>query len=653
MARKDKNITPSVTQKLQSLGYDVADWDDSKTEAKITKEISSVLLTASKKQNGKSGYPDRVFVDVHEKLLVLVEEKPAIKDHENLDIGKGAIAGIKWYLSCFFNSKLDPRLTGYFDDWKILGIAVSGDLSQEYQHRFNCYTVDAETEKIVDLNQVTNFMTKDQFLALFNSLDEEAAVTKIAVSSKKINNLLRSIDSQKRPVLLSALMIALYKPKSYRNDFPDHYRKYTGEVIINNLWPTVENVLKSEGIPDEKLKALKTELAFLDTDQTLKTTDILKEILNELGDDVIPLFSARVATNSNYDIIGKFYEEFLKYAGVSNVKKGIVLTPRHVTTLFTKLVPLKDDDRIVDLCSGTGAFLIAGMNALIAQINKSERMDKDEAIANVKTAQLLGFELNPTMYICAVSNMLFRGDGKSSIHNYDSIRDERAQEELDRFKPTIGFINPPYSGKENSTDPTPKEITFLMKLLDNCSRYGVIIAPLSTYFKEEGVRERILTRHTLKCVINMPGELFQPNASTHTAVAVFETNRAFDYDNDEVTFYDLKDDGFVLSKNKGRTDAYNRWPEIESKLLDALKPTSQPDGVTLVREKIKRGDEWTVYAHLRTDYTTLSEDDFVKSITDHMVFVAKKDLDILDKSISETELLNVVSTYYDGKSINE
>ena len=652
MARKDKNVTPSVTQKLQSLGYNVADWDDSKTDKKITKEIASILSTASKKQNGKVGYPDRVFVDIHEKLLILVEEKPAIKDHDNPDIGKGAISGIKWYLSCFFNSKVDTKLDGYFDDWKILGIAVSGDLSQEYQHKFSCYTIDSEAERVVGLNQVTNFMTKDQFLALFNSLDEEAAVAKIAGSSKKINNLLRSIDSQKRPVLLSALMIALYKPKLYRNDFPDLYKRYTGDIIINNLWPTVKNVLKSEGIPDEKLSALKTELAFLNTDQTLKTTGILKDILDELDDDVIPLFTARVATNSNYDIIGKFYEEFLKYAGVSNVKKGIVLTPRHITTLFTKLIPLKDDDRIVDLCSGTGAFLIAGMNALIAQINKSERTDKDTAIANVKSKQLLGFELNPTMYICAVSNMLFRGDGKSSIHNYDSIRDQRAQDELDRFLPTIGFINPPYSGKENATDPTPKEITFLMKLLSNCSRYGVIIAPLSTYFKDDSIRERILTRHTLKCVINMPGELFQPNASTHTAIAVFETNRAFDYNNDEVIFYDLQDDGFVLSKNKGRTDAYNRWPAIETKLLDALKPAATPDGIILVRTKIKKGDEWTVYAHSKTDYSTLSEDDFVKSITDHMVFVAKKDLDILDKNISEIELLNVVSTYYDGKNSN-
>ncbi|MDR2410265.1 MAG: SAM-dependent methyltransferase [Bacteroidales bacterium] len=650
MPRKDKNITPSVTQRLQSLGYNVADWDDSQSESKLTAEVAAVLSSSSKKNNGKQGFPDRVYVNAHEKLLILVEEKPTVKDHDNMDVEKGAISGVKWYLSRFFNTNLSSKMKGLFDSWKILGIAVSGDLSLDYQHKFNCYTISSTEEKIIALNQVTNFMTEEQFLALFNSLDEEKAVAVVSSSSKKINNLLRSVDSQKRPVLLSALMICLHRVRqnieNYANDFPDHYKTYQPTTIITNVLDTVKKVLKLEGIPDEKLQALSTELAFLTTDQTLNNSAILKDILIELETAVIPLFNNQFATNSNYDIIGKFYEEFLKYAGVSNVKKGIVLTPRHITTLFTKLIDLKDNDRIVDICCGTGAFLIAGMNALVNKIGSGNRSDKDEAIKKVKEEQLLGFELNPTMYICAISNMLFRGDGKSSIFNYDSVNNPKAQEELNRFQATVGFINPPYSGKESKDDPTPKEITFLVKLLDNCSRYGIIIAPLSTYFKDDNIRTAILNKHTLKYVINMPGDLFQPNASTHTAIAVFETHKKFDYANDEVTFYDLRDDGFVLAKNKGRTDIYGRWSNIERQLLNALKPTSTPDDITLVRTKINKKDEWTIYAHSKTDYSTLCEEDFIKSISDYMIFRAKRDLDILDVDLTETELLGAISSYY-------
>ena len=62
------------------------------------------------------------------------------------------------------------------------------------------------------------------------------------------------------------------------------------------------------------------------------------------------------------------------------------------------------------------------MNKIISLIQNSDRSDKVEAISSVKEKQLIGFELNTTMYISAISNMLFRGDGKSNIYNYDSIK---------------------------------------------------------------------------------------------------------------------------------------------------------------------------------------------------------------------------------------
>lgn len=445
-------------------------------------------------------------------------------------------------------------------------------------------------------------------------------------------------------------MICLHKTKDNENDFPEIYQNMNYETLSNNILPKAKTILEKEGIPKEKLEVLESELAYLKTDVSLKTTDVLMQILDELQKYVIPLFNNGFSDNSNYDIIGKFYEEFLKYAGVSNVKKGIVLTPRHITTLFTKLVDIKDNDKILDLCCGTGAFLIAGMNEIIKKINESSRTDKDKAIKKVKEKQLLGFELNPTMYICAISNMLFRGDGKSSIFNCDLIYDKKAQDEMDKFGATIGFINPPYSGKENKENPTPKEITFLSKLLDNCSRYGVIIAPFSTYFKDDDVRENILKKHTLKYVINMPPDLFQPNASTHTAIAVFETHRPFNYKKDKVVFYDLKDDGFVMSKNKGRTDIYNKWNNIEKELIKTINGKGKKeDNIIYMKTYIEPKDEWNIYAHSETDYSTLCDEDFIRSISDYMIYEAKRDLGIINENYSESEMLEILSSYFKGK----
>ena len=63
------------------------------------------------------------------------------------------------------------------------------------------------------------------------------------------------------------------------------------------------------------------------------------------------------------------------------------------------------------------------MNALIGIIASSALPDKTARINKIKQDQLLGFEKNSMMYSLAISNMLFRGDGKSKIYNIDFFSD--------------------------------------------------------------------------------------------------------------------------------------------------------------------------------------------------------------------------------------
>jgi hypothetical protein len=239
--------------------------------------------------------------------------------------------------------------------------------------------------------------------------------------------------------------------------------------------------------------------------------------------------------------------------------------------------------------------------------------------------------------------MLFRGDGKSQIFNEDFFS-EKTDEIINNLqsKPTIGFINPPYGGKDNKSNPTKKEIQFLEKMLDNCSKYGIIIAPLSVYFKDDINRSRILSKHTLKYVINTPNDLFQPNASTHTAIAVFETNKP--HNNNKVIFYDLKEDGFILSKNKGRTDVLNKWSNIKKELFKKLdNPNENEDFINLVYKKISGNDEWIIQAHSKTNYDHLSEKTFEKSIKEYIIFSTKLKLNLIDKDIDEISLLEILN----------
>ena len=628
-------------------------WDIKKTDNKV---IQSILDKASKRKTGNRGEPDLLYINEANKLIILLENKDTIKQHqskEGNDPENYAIDGIKHYLSFFTDTYVSSLPETTRKNWKIVGIAVSGNILDLYSHLISTFIINKNEIKDIETKEILN---EEEYLSFFENVDMERLIREVSESSKKINNKLRSLDSQKRPVLLSGLMICLFT-RGDKNDFKDGYIGWNPKTIINNIPTTITQILKDEKIPKDKIEVLTNELSFIKTDQDLNNTDILKEILEELDKNVIPLFSKE----TNYDILGKFYEEFLRYAGISNVKNGIVLTPSHITKLFTELVEIKNNDVILDTCCGTGAFLISAMNKIILEINQSNIRNKAELIKNIKQHQLIGFEKSSTMYALSISNMLFRGDGKSMIFNVDSFSKE-ANEILGNLKkdgisPTIGFINPPYGGEDNKDNPTKKEIQFLENLLDKVSRFGVIIAPLSTYMQDEDTRERILSKHTLKCVINMPKDLFRPNATTHTAIAVFETNKP--HNNKEIVFYNLEDDGLVLSKNRGRTDALDKWANIRKKLLEELNnPDKFSDGFHLVKTKINQRDEWIIQAHSKTDYTYLESNLFTKSIKDYIIFKIKLKLDILDKNIDELtfmEILNenkIYSEKNENKKIN-
>ena len=612
--------------------------------------IQPVLDGASKNQTGKIGRPDFIYVNKAKRLLILIENKKSVNDHNSDGSNnpiKYAVHGAKHYLSHFKSTELDNKhstiIQNYLHDWKFIGIACSGDITNKYGHRIDTFVID--NNEIVDIAE-NEILNESEYLARFENIDYEKISSEISKASERINNWLRSLDSQKRPVLLSGLMICLY-PDDETEGFRSQYATWTTTNIIRRVKDTIDDVLKNQGVPQDKIKILKNELAFLDTDHDLNNTNILTMILKELDENVLPLFSLE----SSYDIIGRFYEEFLRYAGVTNVKNGIVLTPNHIRELFVDLIDIKWNDVILDPACGTGGLLISAMRKLESIIKNSELTEKKEKLAHINKYQIIGIEKNSTMYSLAISNMMFRGDGKSNIYNDDFFSEEvdKVLTELEK-PPTIGVINPPYGGKDNKSNPTKKEIQFLEKMLDCVSRFGIIIAPLSCYLQDDTVRNRILQKHTLKYVVNMPVDLFYPNASTVTAVAVFETHKP--HDSAEVVFYNLEDDGLVMSKRVGRTDLLNKWSEKKSEMLEAV--TSPLPSSNLIQKTITKNDEWLFQSHSKPDYNTLDKNNFCLTVKEYAIFLAKQRLGLIDKDLDEVMLLELFqSDALNTDAINE
>ncbi len=170
--------------------------------------------------------------------------------------------------------------------------------------------------------------------------------------------------------------------------------------------------------------------------------------------------------------MGEFYTTFLRFTKGNAKEKGIVLTPKHVTELFCDIAEYYGDrkfdekTKIIDICCGTGAFLITSLNRIKQNI-KSEKISekkKKERISEAQKNSLIGVERDASMYALAYANMRFHGDGKSNLFNCSSLLidsyapvDESGKTFVeDRKVPLhvaireygdidIGMINPPYS----------------------------------------------------------------------------------------------------------------------------------------------------------------------------------------------------------------
>lgn len=170
--------------------------------------------------------------------------------------------------------------------------------------------------------------------------------------------------------------------------------------LIRDINARVVNVLEEEGKPE--FKDLITITLPPSPDNHVKFKKALVETIQELN-----ILNIRSAMNSGADVLGKFYEVFLKY-GNGAKEIGIVLTPRHITKFAVEVLNVNVNDIVFDPTCGTGGFLVSSFDYVKGNANP-EQIDK------FKEYNLFGIEQEPEVVALAVVNMIFRGDGKNNI----------------------------------------------------------------------------------------------------------------------------------------------------------------------------------------------------------------------------------------------
>ncbi len=561
-------------------------------------KIQKLLKNASKKGTN-AGYPEFIIqVNDYKDFVIVIECKPDIKKHQskNLDkFGDYAIDGALLYAS-FLSKEFD-----------VLAIAVSGETVKELKVSHFLHlkgtnkAIEKFSNKLLDLDSYTEgyIHSPEKFRQDYDSLLAFSKELNDKLQSKKVKESLRSL-------LISGILIAL------DNDaFKKSYKLHTKpEDLANILVDTVVNQLKSANISEKKLENLKTAYSFIRIHTALSGE---KNVLSDIIDSIDTNINYFVRTHKYFDVLGQFYIEFLRYAN-NDKGLGIVLTPPHITELFSELAEVNKDDIVFDNCAGTGGFLISAMQKMI----KDAKGDK-EKVKSIKQKQLYGVEYQDDIFALACSNMFVHQDGKNNILQGNCF-DKSIIEEIKKYKPTVGFLNPPYP----KLDTDPLELQFVLNNLEVLSPNSTCIAivPISCVLANRGgdleLKKKILELHTLEAVLSMPEQLFH-NSKTNVVTAVIIITAHKPHPKGKETWFGyFRNDGFMVKKHKGRLET-EEWDSIRKQWIEIFLNRREVKGLSLLKE-VSANDEWCAEAYMKTDYSKLSEQDFINELKKYAAF---------------------------------
>lgn len=582
-------------------------------------KIDKLLKSASKKGSGKGRPEFLITFSGNSDLLIVIECKADVTKHESPNKDKFseyAVDGALLYAS--YLSK----------DFDVLAIAVSGQTKQQLKVS---HFLQLKGEK----KPVTIFGSKllaaDDYLEGYLKSPEKFRQDyhSLLDFTKRLNETLHSykiLESQ-RSLLISCVLIAL-ENKAFKaayplfgatnpKDSPEEKKKKTenaSKELANYLVDTVSNELKNANIKGDKLDNLNIQFGFIRTDTSLSTKkDVLKNLISDIDTNI----NSFIKTHEYFDVLGQLYIEFLRYAN-SDKGLGIVLTPPHITEFFSEIAQVNKNSIAYDNCTGTGGFLISAMKKMI----ESAKGDQ-EKIKEIKKNHLIGVEYQAHIFALAVSNMYIHQDGKTNIINGNCF-DEDVMKEVRLRKPTVGFLNPPYKGK-NAKKTDIEELEFVLNNLDCLVDGGtcVAIVPMQSALAQSGkvfeLKKKLLEYHTLEAVFSMPDELFiNSDVGVVACIMVFTAHKPHPK-NKETFFGYFKDDGFEKRKNRGRIDVYGKWEAIKEKWVSYYRNGKEEPGIS-VKHVVTANDEWCAEAFMETDYSKLSSEDFLKNLKEYVLF---------------------------------
>jgi len=379
-----------------------------------------------------------------------------------------------------------------------------------------------------------------------------------------------------------------------------------GDIIIRKI----QAFLSKKHLPDEKkdliVRTLQNTLSNHNINKPINGESQLKRVFIKIIDTLGIYYKIGL----NTDFTGKLFNEMYGWLGFSQDKlNDVVLTPSYVATLLVKLARVNRNSFVWDFATGSAGLLVAAMNEMLidAKQNIHSPKELEEKEIAIKTYQLLGLELLPSVYMLAILNMILMGDGSSNIINRDSLKDFNGCYGFitpERKFPADAFVlNPPYSAPGNGMNFVEKALSMMDK-----GYAAIIIQNSAGSGKAVEYNKRILQNNTLLASIKMPIDLFAGKSGVQTYIYVFRVAEPHQED-DIVKFIDFSNDGYFRTARKKANSnlrdvdhAKERYEEVVQlvrfgrKKLHFLSPNDYFEGTI----DPNNGADWNQSAPLET-----------------------------------------------------
>ena len=538
--------------------------------------------------------------------IIVVECKRNVKDHrsEKLNLPKDyAVDGVLYYAK-FLKEK-----------YNVIAVAISGTSKNNF--KANTFYWQQNNEIYQEYKKATDIILEpENYLKLVNGekIQKDFSLQEIRETAILMHDTLRTIKltEKHKPIFIAGILIGLSSPT-----FAIEYEGcITFKSLANRLIEAIKEKLEESDIKKEKIENILYAFEIIKESPKLSIIPLqvdnsLLWYIKELEMKIKPMMDY---SNSSLDALSIFYHEFVRYSGGDGNGLGIVLTPQHLADFMCEIAGVNKNSRVVDICCGSGSFLVSAMSKMFKEANFNE-------FDRIKKEQLYGVELDNDLFTLSIANMIVRGDGKSNLEHGDCF-DNKIFNKLKDKNLNIGLINPPYSQKDQV------ELEFAERLLELLVVGGkaCIVVPMScaigTKFKE--VRERLFKKHTLLAVFSMPNDIFYPTG-TNVCVMLWEAHKTH---NPEIsTFFGYyKNDGYVKAKKLGRIDKFDKWEDIKKKWVKLYRENEVEKGLT-IKKCVNWNDEWTVEAYMETDYSNLKQEDFERTVGNYLASMVKNGVD--------------------------